>query len=111
MVVGKIVGEVIRRVGPGIISKYAQAFNRYDVRVHKSLFGKAGGQGWRHGRDAGLAISSQIGAFRGDDLGVVPQQTGTPYKARKFSKARNRYGNKRGSRRRCVNYYPRRKRN
>ncbi len=108
MVVGKIVGEIVRRTGAGLIPKFAQAFNRYDVKLHTGLFGKAGGKGFRHGRDAGLAISSQISAFRGDDLGGTPYQPGYP--PRKFVKTRNRYGNKRRSRRDNECYYPSRSR-
>jgi len=109
-VVYPLVGEVVRRTGAYLIPRAFKAFNRYDVAFHKGLFGKAGGRGWRHGRDAGLAVSSQIEQFRKGDIdSAVPYEPWKSGKAsNKFQQARNRRANKR--RNRCNNYNTSRRR-
>ena len=52
MVIGQIVREGIRYG-----SRYLKEFHKYDVAIHKGLYGPSAGRGVRHGRDAGIFLS------------------------------------------------------
>ncbi len=100
MVYGIIARGLSQVVGRGLKSvgqRYFKEFGRYDKRLHGQLFGKSGGAGFRHGRDAGLAITGAASSFgRGDDLDAP---TFVPPTSRKKLQAYSRRGNKYGARR------------
>ncbi len=105
--VGPIVGigsQVLRQGLTRILPKYVKEFGKFDVRFHRGIFGKAGGRGFRHGRDAGLAIGSTLNS-QGSGLDPTPYQPS--YTPRKQPKARSRYSNVRRSRRGCKCGYRR----
>ncbi len=104
MVVGKIVSEIVRRSATSIVPKIFREFGKYDVRFHRGLFGKAGGAGFRHGRDAGLVIGGQA---RRSESGLDAPSSQPPYTSRKFNKTRRGYGNVRSRGRRRKYCYPR----
>lgn len=103
----RIIGEIVRqgyRVatsgGAGLIPKAVRFGTKYDRSLHKSVFGRSGGRGFRHGRDAGLALS---GAIRdGDQLDNGSLQPLDPsgkfdkaYRGRSYrrgTRGRNQYG-------------------
>ncbi len=69
MVIGQILNLGIRYG-----SRYLKQLHKYDVSIHKGLYGATAGRGVRHGRDAGIFISQYI---KGDELdrnGVSPKQ-------------------------------------
>ncbi len=66
-----------RITGYGRVGKYSKAFARYDRQLHGSVFGRSGGRGFRHGRDAGLAVASAAQGYNRGDIGdAVPFQSG-----------------------------------
>ncbi len=89
MVVGKIVGEIVRRGATVVVPTLFRQFRQRDVAIHSSLFGKAGGRGWRHGRDAGLYAGGALGKEK-DDLDGPNQYR---YTSRKFPKTYRGRGN------------------
>ncbi len=96
---------VVERTGAYLVPRAYKAFRQYDVRLTNQLFGKSGGKGFRHGRDAGLILSDFLG---GDDLdrhAVQPPFNGTP--SNRNYQTRNRYVG-RSNPRRPVCYRPRR---
>ncbi len=83
MVLARIVNEGIR-----LGSRYFKQLHRYDVAIHKGLYGASAGRGVRHGRDAGIFISQYITG--GDDLdGETGESPSIP--SNKFPQARGRY--------------------
>ncbi len=87
-----IVGQVAN-VGIKTAARYFKSLHKLDVKIHRGLYGEAGGRGVRHGRDAGIFISQYI--REGDDIDEqVPQEPGASSKTRKFSKARDRHQRK-----------------
>ncbi len=103
MVIG-IVGQ-IANVGIRYASRYFKELHRYDVKIHKGLYGATAGRGVRHGRDAGIFISQYFKS--GDDLDeyAEPVPPGTKYPSGKFRKAHRRYQRRGG---RCPPKYNRR---
>ncbi len=94
--VGSVAGQVLRQGLTRLLPKYVKEFGKFDVRFHRGIFGKAGGRGFRHGRDAGLAIGSTL-SNQGSGLDPAPYQPSSS--SRSKPKARRRYSDKRGSRR------------
>ncbi len=72
-------------------ARYTKDFARFDRQLHGSVFGRSGGRGFRHGRDAGLAITGATQGFRGDDLDAPSYRP--PITPGKFKKAYSRRGN------------------
>ncbi len=73
-VIARGISEVARAYGPGLVKRGLQSFRKYDVKIHRNLYGKSGGRGVRHGRDAGSIIAGLYqGTRRGDDLDPIPQ--------------------------------------
>ncbi len=102
MVLG-VIGQGISRVaGPAIgyaISRGFRTFRRYDETIHRQLYGRSGGRGVRHGRDAGSGIAGLYqGTRRGDDLEVGPRFQ-PEYSSRPKSKAYRRRSDKYSARR------------
>jgi len=97
-IVSNVAGQILRRGLTQIVPKYVKEFGKFDVRFHSQIFGKTGGRGFRHGRDAGLAIGSTA-SQQGSGLDPIPFQPGTQATSRKKPQAYSRYGNV-GSRRR-----------
>ena len=85
----------------GKVGQYQRAFTRYDKQIHSRAFGRSGGRGFRHGRDAGLALSGLI-SQSGDDLDRGTVQPG--YQASSKFKTRGGRSNKYSSSRkkRCT---------
>ncbi len=115
MVIGPVVragSEIIRRYGPKVIVKYGTTINKYDRRIHKSLYGASGGRGVRHGRDAGSVIAGLYSQYSQEDTleqdgpfqPKSPLQASSKYKARSGYERRNYRGFPK--RERC---YPRRR--
>ncbi len=104
--VGSVAGQVLRQGLTRLLPKYVKEFGKFDVRFHRGIFGKAGGRGFRHGRDAGLAIGSTIGS-QGSGLDPAPYQPRDS--PSKFPQARGGRSYKRSGRRRSQ-CYPRDKR-
>lgn len=87
MVIG-IVGQ-IANVGIRYTSRYLKQLHRYDVAIHKGLYGASAGRGVRHGRDAGIFISQYVTGGDIEPGEDVPQQP--PVTSRKFSKTYRGY--------------------
>ncbi len=89
MVLTRILVQGIR-YGSRYLPKTVQALKRTDVRIHKSLYGAAGGRGVRHGRDIGSTIGGLYSGFNQgeDDLDAIQERLpSNPFKTSKFSKA------------------------
>ncbi len=97
MVIG-IVGRQIINYGIRQTGKYLTQLHKYDVSIHKGLYGASAGRGVRHGRDAGIFVSQYI---KGDDLdGEDEPSTGIPpYKQSKARYRYKRYGSRGSSKR------------
>ncbi len=96
--IGQGIARVATRAGLRTGTRIFKEFGRYDRSLHQSVFGRSGGRGFRHGRDAGLAIS---GFARGDELDAPQTQLNPPSKQ---YQARSRYGKRGRTGRRCYNY-------
>ncbi len=109
MVLGHVAREVLRYAGTRF-PQSVKAFQRYDVRIFKGLYGPSGGRGVRHGRDVGSIIA---GTYRGTSTGdigdAVPYQPGSKASSRKKFQTRDRRGFKRSYKRRYC-YPPNRRR-
>ncbi len=98
-VIARGISEVARAYGPGLVKRGLQSFRKYDVKIHRNLYGKSGGRGVRHGRDAGSIIAGLYqGTRRGDDLDPIPQGLRDPSSTK--SQAYSRRSNQRSSGRR-----------
>ncbi len=108
MVINVAIREGIR-IATRYFPKTIASIQRADVRIHKSLYGRSGGRGVRHGRDIGAAAGGLYSEyFREDDIGTeFPQpENGPGFKP----KARNKYQTRRGYKRRhkrCPSKYNR----
>lgn len=102
MVIG-LVGREVIRFGARQASKYLTQLHRYDVRIHKSLYGASGGRGVRHGRDAGIFVSQYI---QGDDLDTqnVPSKTPSRPSIQTRDRRERRDSRKYSKRHRCDRY-------
>ncbi len=104
-----VAGRIIQKVaGPALgyaVSRGVRAFKKYDVQIHRNLYGRSGGRGVRHGRDAGSIIAGLYqGTRRGDDLDGKEFQP--KYSSRPKSKARRGRSNQyRFSGAKCRPYY------
>ncbi len=103
--VGQIASGIIRRAVRPVVQKYFKDFGRYDRQLHQRLFGRSGGRGFRHGRDAGLAGGSLFRTEGDSGLDARPFQPG--YTPRKFNETRGRRKFDRRTRR-CRCRYPNR---
>ncbi len=78
-----VIAKIVRETGLYLVPKIFKAFQKYDVKIHRGLYGKSGGMGVRHGRDAGAAVGSLLSlGSNGDDLDGV-QPSGSPYETGK----------------------------
>jgi len=103
-----IAGRVATRVATRYLSRQVprifKEIHRQDVRIHKSLYGAAGGRGVRHGRDLAAAVGGLLKNDGGDGVDDAPIRIPKqPFTSRKFNKARRRRNDYR-SRRRCYKY-------
>ncbi len=69
-----VIGQIVRQTGAYLVPKLFKAFHKYDVRIHRGLYGQAGGRGVRHGRDLGAAIGGSLSLGQGDDLDSSTQR-------------------------------------
>ncbi len=100
-----VVAKIVRETGIYLIPKVFKAFQRYDVKVFRGLYGKSAGRGVRHGRDIGAAVGSSLSlGSSGDDLDrhAVPQEEyGHPSGTKSQTYRRRNYNNNRYSKNRC----------
>ncbi len=97
MVIG-IIGRQVANYGIRQVGRYLTQLHKYDVSIHKGLYGASGGRGVRHGRDAGIFISQYR---QGDDLDTT--QESPKYSSRKKPQAYSRCGNQYGYKRNQYN--------
>jgi len=98
-VAARIAERAISGSGIRLIGRGAKLFQRYDVKIHRGLYGQAGGRGVRHGRDIGSVVAGLYREYSGDDLDASVQP-GDETTSRKFPKTYR--GNQRGSNRRFT---------
>ncbi len=101
-VASNIIGKIIRESGVKLIPKFAKTFQKYDVRIHRGLYGQAGGRGVRHGRDIGSIVAGTVRGFIEDDGLDAGFQT--PDDGPSSSKGKAYRGYKRGNFRRSSKY-------
>ncbi len=94
--IGSAASRIGSQIGRHLVSRTFKEAGRFDRRLHQQVFGRSAGRGFRHGRDAGLAIGSTISSEgpSGLDYGPPFQPSNPP---RKFNEARRGRGNYRRS--------------
>ncbi len=94
-IIARGLSKAARDYGPGFVKGAFKQFKKYDVSIHRQLYGQSGGRGVRHGRDAGSLIAGTYQGLRGDDL---DNGKGFSPPSGPFRKERSGRGNKYGSR-------------